>query len=181
MPDEARIQEIERRLAPLEARLDPDVAGNPPPADWRGGIDLPDEAVALFGLWDETHDETGRRRVNKRYHAEGMPVPDLQHGFLQPRTWAQVVDCLVGIADHLDYEADRREEVAESTRTLHSLIENLTREAGASTSDAAERFALLAISNAHATDNPDTAKKLETCWLALKAYAEGNRSKAFTS
>jgi hypothetical protein len=58
------------------------------------------------------------------------------------------------------------------------LIENLSRETGASTSDAAERFALLAISNAHATDDPDTAVTLESCWLALKAYAEGDRSKA---
>jgi hypothetical protein len=42
--------EFEARLALIEARLDPDAAGDPPPADWKQRIDAPEEDTALWGL-----------------------------------------------------------------------------------------------------------------------------------
>ena len=95
-----RVAELERRLALLEQRLDPDTDYRPAGLRYDGRLvsfDDEDREDPLAMLWANHHEPDGTRSAPKGGVMD-EPLDDIKNGHLRPHTWAQMCDALSEIA-----------------------------------------------------------------------------------
>ena len=94
------LAELERRLALLEQRLDPDTDYRPAGLRYDGRLvsfDDEDREDPLAMLWANHHEPDGTRSAPKGGVMD-EPLDDIKNGHLRPHTWAQMCDALSEIA-----------------------------------------------------------------------------------
>ncbi len=165
--------EIAERLAELERRLDPDIDWSPSGED---SDDEESETAALDMLWSEYHDQETATRKGHRDGVEGIPVEDLSRGWLRPKTWAQLVDCLRGLADATLSVNERHNNLIETVGAQRRWLEVVAPTDPVPSSET-EAWVLQTIAYFRSYEVPSDARLVERAWAYIKLMGELARTK----
>jgi hypothetical protein len=164
----AQLADLERRLALLEQRLDPD-------ADWeRSTTGDGNEMVALDWLFDEFHRGNGSRVKPAPDDFEGEPFVDIMKGYIRPVTWSQLLDALRVVA--LDHEnvVEKISNLAAAVDDIREWVSILSRLNLGTTSsaDIANAYVLGVTSDRICRDSPKRVDTMRTWWKIIRLWGD---------